>query len=1478
MKKRINIVSYVGFCAFLFGVLAVFFPGSGCASSSEALESRVLSSLESLQIPFVANHGQLDPQVAYFAKILNGTMFVTVEGELVYRFGQVAQDTSGRQFPLIKEKLIGAQVENIIGLRPSTTRVNYFQGGTPEEWVTGVETYMDVNLGEVYSGIELRLKAYGNNVEKLFYVAPGALPGNIRLEISGADSLQVNEHGQLLLTTEFGSIAFTKPVAWQVIDGKRNPVTVEYEIIAAAGHPGEYRFDVGSYDPAIPLVIDPLLASTFIGGSGDDTGHSIALDSQGNVYVTGETSSASFPANVYDTSYNGGDWDVFVAKLSPDLTTLQACTFLGGSNKDVAYSLAIDATDSIYITGTTASPDYPVNVNSYDTSFNNNTNNSFTDIFVSKLSSDLSTLVASTFIGGVNSEEGRALRILSGDIFVTGFSSSPDFPTTTGAYATTLHGTSASDDIIVLKMPSDLSTVTASTFLGGSNDDSGRSLAFDSDDNVFVTGGTSSDDFPSTTGHDFVFGGGEQVFIAKLPSDLTALTAASVIGSGGYVSIAHSIQVDSSDNIFITGETDSSTFPTTAGAYDRSNPSSSDAFVTRMNNDLTSILASTFLGTGSWETGYSLVLDDSDNVYVSGFSGSGDFPTSPMAYDHSVEAGYDAFITKFSPTLTTILASTLLGTTDTTWSRSLARDSSGNVYITGNTFVYSDNYPFPTTPGAYDTTWNSGKDVFISRFDSELSGSGLQFSSIHYNIDESAAEATVTVTRTGSGSGAVSVSYSSTNGTAIAGSDYTAVAGTLQWADGDSSDKSFTIQILPDTDVEGGETVNLILTDPVDIALGAPQLATLTIIDDETPGTLQFTAATSSVNENDLAGTATVVVSRSGGNNGIVTVDYISSNGTAVAGVDYTASSGTLSWADGETADKSFLVTISDNSDLDGDKTLTLSLESPTGMATLGTQDETVLTIVDDEVAGSLQFSQESYPVMESVGNVLVTVTRLGGTTGAVSVEYFTLDDTALEGIDYSETTGVLSWADGDSSTKTFLVPIVDDSVIEGEEKITLTLHNQTGSATLGVYNVANINISDDDDPAAQDTLQFSTATYTVSENGSTATITVTRTDSNAQDVSVQYTTANGTAVSGSDYTVTSGTLDWPAYDSNNKTFSVPILDDAVDEGNETLTLSLSSPTGSAVVGSINTASLTILDDDVAPTEHGSIEFDVPVYSAWENDGSFDVTVFRVNGSDGEVTVEYATSDNTAIASSDYNETSGMLTWPDGDGDYKTFTVQIIDDEDYEGDELVNLTLSQPGGGATLGTRPTAVLKIMENEQSNQPGTLQFSASEYTIAETTPTVLITVTRTNGSNGFVQIDYATSDGTAVFGGDYDEMSGSLEWEDGDTAEKTFLVNILDDDENEGDETVQLSLSNPIGGAVIGAINSAVITIVDDEAQPIVLAGDLNNDSAVTVADAILGLQVLCNLPVSVTLENSLNPSTPPGLDDVIYVLGQAALPE
>jgi len=570
-------------------------------------------------------------------------------------------------------------------------------------------------------------------------------------------------------------------------------------------------------------------------------------------------------------------------------------------------------------------------------------------------------------------------------------------------------------------------------------------------------------------------------------------------------------------------------------------------------------------------------------------------------------------------------------------------------------------------------------------------------------------------------------------------------------------------------------------------------------------GTLQLTAASGNVNEN--VSSITITVSRTGGSNGAAAVNYGTSNGTATSGSsnDYTATSGTLNWTNGDAANKTFNVPILDDSTFEGNETFTVTLSGATG-ATLGGPSVATITINDNEVApsGTLSLQSTSYTVLEAATNVTVTVTRTGGTNGAVSVQYATSNGTATSGAgnDYTATSGTLNWANGDSANKTFAVPILDDSTGEPAETINLTLSSPGGGATLGTSS-GTITINDNE----TGTLALSSSTYSIAENGTSLTVNVARTGGSYGAASVNYGTTAGTATATSDYTTTSGTLNWTSGDAASKSFAIPIVNNSAFESSEDFTVTISGQTGAAL-GSPSSATVTINDDD--PPVPGTLSLSPSSYSIGEGGSSINVTVTRSGGSDGAVGVQYATSNGTATVASDYTTASGSLSWNNGDTASKSLSVPILEDSTGEPAETINLTLSNVTGGASIGTS-TGTITINDNE----PGALQFTSSTFSVNEPNTPVTITVSRTNGSAGAVSVTYATANGTATSGSDYTAASGTLNWSDGDAANKSFNVTISNDSSFEGNETFTASVSSPGGGATLGSPTSTTVTIVDED---------------------------------------------------------------
>jgi hypothetical protein len=684
--------------------------------SSAIPKSEVLSKVSKLHIPFIPNEGQMDERVKYYARSFGGTVFVTEVGEIFYSLPKREEEGKTLRGWVLKEELLGGRVRGVKGQEEAPTRVSYFIGNDASQWRSNISTYGSVSFGEVYEGIEVKLRAYGRSVEKLFYVRPGVEPGVIRLRLSGTESLGVNGEGELEMRTGLGEVKFSRPVAYQEVEGERRYVEVSYQVEGK-----EYGFKLGDYERGRELVIDPLLQSTYLGGSGgylggsgDDYAYSIAIDSGGNVFVAGWAWSSDFPGTAGGAQPSQSQSpDAFVSKLNPTLTTLLQSTYLGGSDMDYAYSIAIDSGGNVYVAGWTFSYDFPGTTGGAQPSNSGNT-----DAFVTKLNSTLTTIVQSTYLGGSYGDYAQSIAIDSGgNVYVTGYTGSADFPGATGGAHPSNGGGS---DAFVTKFNSTLTSIVQSTYLGGSLSEYASSIAVDSGGNIYVAGYTYSTNFPGTAGGAQPSNSGNtDAFVTKLNSTLTTIVQSTYLG-GSYGDYAQSIAIDSGGNVFVAGDTQSSNFPGTTGGAQFSRGGGYDAFVTKLNPTLTTIIQSTCLGGSLDDSAFCIAIDSGGNVYVAGWTDSTDFPGTTGGAQPSNGGGTnDAFVSKLNPTLTSVVQSTYLGGNDWDQAFSIAIDPGGNVYAAGQTS--STNFPGTVggaQPSLADGNYNYYFDAFVARFDS----------------------------------------------------------------------------------------------------------------------------------------------------------------------------------------------------------------------------------------------------------------------------------------------------------------------------------------------------------------------------------------------------------------------------------------------------------------------------------------------------------------------------------------------------------------------------------------------------------------------------------------------------------------------------------------------------------------------------------------------------------------------------------------
>src|SRR5438128_829237 len=466
---------------------------------------------------------------------------------------------------VVRMNLIGARTSpRVEGLEESPGKANYFIGNDPKMWRTNVPMYAKVKVQGVYPGVDLVYYGNQRKLEYDFIVAPGADPGSITMVVEGAERPSLNGQGDLVLAIEDREVRFQKPVVYQEVDGVRREISGSYKLKSAH----QVGFQVGAYDGSRPLIIDPTLSySTYLGGSGVDQSLGIAVDSSGHAYVTGFTTSTNFPTTpgAFQTTAPGGVVDAFVAKLNAAGSALLYCTYLGGSGVDQGLGVAVDSGGHAYVTGFTNSMNFPTTLVAFRT-----TSGGGAHAFVTKLNPPGSVLVYSTYLGGSSNDRGLGIAVDSGGhAYVTGCTNSINFPTTPDAFQTTSGGGA---DAFVTKLNPTGSGLVYSTYLGGSGDEEGKGIAVDSRGHAYVTGFTSSINFPRTTGAFQAIApvkvplGSHGAFVAALNPLGTGLVYSSYLGGSGE-DVGFGIALDGSYSAYFTGLTNSINFPTTAGAY-----------------------------------------------------------------------------------------------------------------------------------------------------------------------------------------------------------------------------------------------------------------------------------------------------------------------------------------------------------------------------------------------------------------------------------------------------------------------------------------------------------------------------------------------------------------------------------------------------------------------------------------------------------------------------------------------------------------------------------------------------------------------------------------------------------------------------------------------------------------------------------------------------------------------------------------------
>jgi hypothetical protein len=623
----------------------------------------------SVPVFFIANQGQAPRAVRFMAKSSGLTVYFLRREILLRTRGAWVHMRFEGTSPSVR----------VEGAKLLSGRANFLMGDA-SQWHRDIPTFEAVRYRNLYPGIDMIYAGAGVGLKSEFVVAPGADPTRIRIRYKGAGAPAVEPDGALSVALGDQRLRDAAPYIYQERDGAKTTVEGRYCLRTD----GTVGFSLGDYDPARPLVIDPLMTySTLVGAADFNAANAIAVDSAGAAYIAGYTDSHVLPTANPAQNFNAGSVSVFVAKLNPSGSSLEYCTYMGGSGDDRAYGIAVDSTGAAYVAGSTTSPDFPTK-NAEQSGLQGSS-----DAFVFKLNPLGDMLVFSTFLGGSGVEIANGIAVdAAGNSYIVGDTTSLNFPAT--GYQTVNHG---SKDAFVAKLRPDGERLLFSTYLGGAGNDHGGAIAVDSMGTVYLTGNTWSSDFPTVSAYQSAIAGACNAFIAHLSADLSTRFFSTYLGGSGcttaYPETGQGIAVDAQGNAYVAGVTSSNNFPR-LNAIQTQLEGSTDVFVAKVNSS-GALLFSTYMGGSGVDVATALALDASGSIYVVGYTFSTDFPVTEGALQIANAGACDAFLFKLSPTGDTLLYATYLGGKSSDTASGVAVDASGNVYLGG--WTLSSNFP-----------------------------------------------------------------------------------------------------------------------------------------------------------------------------------------------------------------------------------------------------------------------------------------------------------------------------------------------------------------------------------------------------------------------------------------------------------------------------------------------------------------------------------------------------------------------------------------------------------------------------------------------------------------------------------------------------------------------------------------------------------------------------------------------------------------
>lgn len=713
-----------------------------------------MGSVRAGTIEFIENRGQWEEQVLYKVEMAMGALFLEPTCFTYHlRDLDVYRNAHSGHTPLpdhikghaFRATFAGANPESMTqGKGRSAHYRNYFLGNNPQKWKGHVHSFDEVLYQGLYDGIDLRVYQHSGNLKYDLILDPLTDPDQIQLEYEGLDELKLQPNSNLLMRTSLMDIVETRPVAYQMVNGKRSEVSCRFVL---RGNRVSFEFPDG-YDNANQLVIDPeLIFSTYSGSTGDNFGSTATYDETGHLYGGGTAFGAGYPTTLgayqQQTSQNiGGNADIGLSKFAPDGTGLIYSTYIGGTANETVHSIVVNQNNELCLLGTSISGDYPTTANAFQTVNNGGTTVNWTvgygmsyaggcDMVLSKFSADGSTLIGSTFVGGSGNDglnvgsavdfnygdpfRGEINTDLSGNVYVASCTESSNFPVTAGAAQTSLGG---GRDGVVFKMNPNLTNMQWATFVGGSANDNAYAVQLSDGGEIAVAGGTLSTDFPATSGaYATTSLGLVDGWVMKLAPNGSAIEAATYVGSSKYDQV-YFVQFDPNNDIYVLGQTEGTVPIMPNSVYNNPN---SGQFIQKFSGDLGTLQLSTTIGTGSGEVDISptaFLVSNCGQIYLSGWGGASNnangnttasttngLPVTNDAYQPTTD-GDDFYLMVLSANAQQLIHATYFG-----GGQSHEHVDGGTSRFDKNGVVYQavcagcgSHDDFPSTPGAWSPT------------------------------------------------------------------------------------------------------------------------------------------------------------------------------------------------------------------------------------------------------------------------------------------------------------------------------------------------------------------------------------------------------------------------------------------------------------------------------------------------------------------------------------------------------------------------------------------------------------------------------------------------------------------------------------------------------------------------------------------------------------------------------------------------------